>query len=240
MTAFVTALRWDIVVQARNGFYWASAFLVLAVGGLLLAVPASARTDAAAWVPAILAVNLQITTFFFVAGLMLLERDEGTLTALAVTPFSPGGYLASRTITLTTLGAIETAAVVWIAFGTGGSWLLILSGTAALGVIYTGLGAAVGSRYPSVNALLLPASVLVALLLLPLLPHFGIGPRAPFLLHPIEPALTLIRAGYATTVGPGELTFGVVGSVAWGAVAFLWGRRQIVWLMRDTRAGGGR
>ena len=31
----------------------------------------------------VLAINLQITTFFFVAGLMLLERDEGTLTALA-------------------------------------------------------------------------------------------------------------------------------------------------------------
>lgn len=79
MTAFVTVLRWDIMVQARNGFYWATAFLVLVVGGLLLAVPATARTDAALWVPALIAVNLQITTFFFVAGLILLERDEGTL-----------------------------------------------------------------------------------------------------------------------------------------------------------------
>ena len=89
MTAFFTALRWDIVVQARNGFYWATAFVVLVVGGLLLNVPETARADPAAWVPAILAVNLQITTFFFVAGLMLLERDEGTLTALAVSPLSP-------------------------------------------------------------------------------------------------------------------------------------------------------
>ncbi len=34
MSAFVTALRWDIVVQARNGFYWATAFVVLVVRGL--------------------------------------------------------------------------------------------------------------------------------------------------------------------------------------------------------------
>ena len=78
MSAFLTALRWDVVLQARNGFYWASAFVVLVIGGLLLAVPEAVRSNQAALVPAILAINLQITTFFFVAGLMLLERDEGT------------------------------------------------------------------------------------------------------------------------------------------------------------------
>jgi len=239
MIAFVTALRWDIVLQARNGFYWASAFVVVLVGGLLLGVPESVRADAAAWVPALLAVNLQITTFFFVAGLMLLERDEGTLTALAVSPLSPAAYLATRTITLTTLAAAETVAVVLIAFGTGGSWLLILSGTAALGVIYTGFGSGLGARYASVNEMLLPASVFVTVLLLPLLPHLGLGPRAPFLVHPIEPALALIRAGY----GDGnarEIAFGAFGSVFWSAVAFAWGGSRVGLLMRDTRAGGGR
>ena len=48
------------------------------MGGLLLALSAAARANEAVWVPAILAVNLPITTFFFMAGLMLLERDEGT------------------------------------------------------------------------------------------------------------------------------------------------------------------
>lgn len=239
MTAFVTVLRWDIVVQARNGFYWATAFLVLVVGGLLLAVPATARTDAALWVPALVAVNLQMTTFFFVAGLMLLERDEGTLTALAVSPVSPGGYLASRMISLTTLAAIETAALVWIAFDSHGAWLLIIAGTAALGAVYTGFGAVIAARYASVNALLLPASMVVTLLLLPLLPHFGLAPRWPFLLHPIEPALALIRAGYGVA-GVADIAFGVVGSVAWSAVAFLWGRQRVSRLMCDTRAGGGR
>jgi fluoroquinolone transport system permease protein len=239
MTAFANALRWDIVVQARNGFYWATAFVVLVVGGLLLAVPAEARADGAAWVPALLAVNLLITTFFFVAGLMLLERDEGTLTALAVSPFSPGRYLAVHIVTLTTLATVETVALVWIAFGSGGSWLLILSGTAALGIIYTGFGAAVATRYASVNALLLPASAMVALLLLPLLPHFGLAPRALFLLHPIEPPLTVIRAAYGAG-GPADLAFGVAGSAFWFAVAFRWARQRVGRLMRDTRAGGGR
>ena len=196
MRALVTALRWDIVLQARNGFSWASAFVVLLVGGLLLAVPEAARANSG-WVPAILVVNLQITTFFFVAGLMLLERDEGTLTALSVSPLTPAGYLATRTISLTILAAVETIALVLIAFHPGRSWLLVLAGTMALGVIYTGLGAAIATRYASINAFLLPASLVVTLLLLPLLAHVGFAPRSLFLLHPIEPPLTLIRAAYA-------------------------------------------
>jgi fluoroquinolone transport system permease protein len=167
-------------------------------GGLLLNVPETARANGAAWVPAILVVNLQITTFFFMAALMLLERDEGTLIAIAVSPFSPGDYLATRTITLTALGAMETAAVVWIAFGTGGSWPFIISATAALGVIYTGLGAAVGSRYASVNALLLPAYVVGPCFSSPPA-ALRLAPRAVLRTHRI--GLTLIRAGYAREPG---------------------------------------
>ena len=239
MTAFVTALRWDVVLQARNGFYWASAFVVLVIGGLLLAVPEAARANGAVWVPAIVAVNLQITTFFFMAGLMLLERDEGTLSALAVSPLTPGAYLATRVVTLTALAAVETIMLVLIAFDAGSSWLLVLSGTSALGVIYTGVGAAVATRYASINTLLLPASVVVALLLAPLLAHVGLAPHSLFLLHPVEPTLTLMRAGYGSAT-PGELAYGVAGSLTWSAVAFLWGRSRVSRLMRNTQASGGR
>ena len=239
MTALLAALRWDMVVQARNGFYWATFVLILIIGGLLVTIPESVRANTEAWVPALLAVNLQITTFFFVAGLILLERDEGSLAALAVSPISPGGYLAIKTITLTGLAAAETLIVVWLGFGTGGNWFVITPGIVVLGTVYTGFGAAVGSRYSSVNTLLLPASALVTLLLLPLLPHFGMASRTPFLLHPIEPALTLIRAGYGAA-GPADIAFGVVGSAVWCVVAFTCGRSGIGRLMRDTRASGGR
>lgn len=239
MRAVAAALGWDVVVQARNGFYWATAFVVLAVGGLLLALPDAARANHGAWVPALLAINLQITTFFFAAALVLLEREEGTLAVLAVTPFGPGSYAAMRTATLTALGIVETMAIVWIAFGTTGSWSRILLGTATMGVIYTGCGLAIASRYDSVNTLLLPAAAFVTLLLLPLLPHFGLAPRAPFLVHPIEPALALVRAGYVPA-GPGELSYDVLGSAAGSVLAFLWGRRGVRRLMRNTATRGSR
>jgi hypothetical protein len=101
------------------------------------------------------------------------------------------------------------------------------------------LGAGLAARYASVNEMLLPASAFVAVLLLPLLPHFGLGPRAPFLVHPIEPALALIRAGYGAG-NAREIAYGACGSAVWSAIAFVWGRNRVGRSMRDTRAAGGR
>ena len=104
---------------------------------------------------------------------------------------------------------------------------------------YTGFGAAIATRYESVNALLLPASVCVTVLLLPLLPHFGLAPRAIFLLHPTEPALTLIRAGYGSATA-GDVAFGFLGAILWSTLAYWLGLRSVTGLMRDTRVTGGR
>jgi fluoroquinolone transport system permease protein len=233
------ALRSDVLLQARNGFYFASAFVVVLLGSLLVAIPPAVRSNEMLWVPAILVVNLQITTFFFVAGLLLLERDEGTLLALAVSPFTAGSYLAMRTITLTILAIAETTVLISIAFDAQPSWLLTLLGATTLGVIYTSLGAAIVARYDSMNSLLLPASLFASLLLLPLLPHFHFAPRAVFLAHPLEPSLSLLRMAYGSGTTT-DLMFGVFGSLLWSVTTFRLGCRSIDRLMRGSGAVAAR
>ena len=237
MRRLLATARYDVLLQARQGFYAATAFLVVVVAGLLLTLPADVRADHAFWVPALFAVNLPITTLFFIAGLMLLERDEGTLAALGVTPVTANQYLGLRMITLVTLAILETLAVVMLAFGSGNA--LMLLGAVALGVFYTGCGAGLTVRYESINELLLPGSVFVTFLLLPVLPQLGLAPREPFLAHPVEPALTLIRGSYRglSTV---DAAYAVVGSIVWGVLAWRWGTSGIARLMRMTAASGGR
>ncbi len=238
MRGFADILRFDVIVQARNGFYWASLFVVLAISALLAAMPMAVINNPGLWVPALAAFNLQITTFFFVAGLLLLEKDEGTLTALGVSPLSARKYVLAHTTTLTTLAAAETLLIVWFAFGFSASWALF-AGIGALGITYTCIGVAVAARYDSINTLLLPASVIVTVLLLPLVGHFGLTPRVLLSWHPMEPAITLVRAAYEPTAIR-ELLFGVVGSATWAYVAFRLAQSAVTQLMRDTRASGGR
>ena len=93
----------------------------------------------------------------------------------------------------------------------------------------------VAASLPTLAVFTLPGGML----LLPLLAHFGLVSRIPFMLHPIEPALTLLRAGYGAA-DRADIVFGVIGSAAWCVAAFACGRAGIVRLMRDTRASGGR
>ena len=60
MTAVLNALRWDVIIQARNGFYWASAFLIVVISALLLSVPETARANSALWVPAVLVTQPEV------------------------------------------------------------------------------------------------------------------------------------------------------------------------------------
>lgn len=238
MKPLLALVRFDVIVQARNGFYWASGFVVLVVSALLAALPDVVTSAPSLWVPALAAFNLQITTFFFVAGLVLLEREEGTLTALGASPASPRIYMTARTTTLAGLAAVETFVIIWIGFGFSASWWLV-AGIVAMGVTYTGFGAALAMRYASVNELLLPASVIVTLLLLPLLGHFALTSSVVWAWHPMAPAIVLIRGAY-DPIGLAESILGVVGAMAWATGAFRLATVSAERLMRDTRASGGR
>jgi fluoroquinolone transport system permease protein len=239
MSAFATLFRWDVRLQGRNGFYWVSAFVVVVIGSLLLALPLPARTPAGIWIPALVLINLVVTTFFFVSALVLIERDEGSVFALAVSPMHPAAYLGARASTLTTLAAVETVALVLLAFDGPASWSLFLAGTVTTGVIYTSIGAAMVTRYTSINEFLLPSTVVVTGLLVPLLPHLGLEMGLPVLWHPLEPSLILLRASYDGE-SAGRVIFGILGSLTWATAAFGWAQRRVQGLMHDTRATGGR
>lgn len=238
MTRWLSALHFDVLLQLRQGFYAATAVIVVLVAGLLVSIPAELRTNSMLWVPFWVVVNLPITTFFFMCGLMLLERDEGTLMALAVAPVSSHAYLGVRVTTLVALAIVETMIVASLAFDLGNA-LILVGAAGLLGTMLTSLGAVASARYESMNELILPGSVLVTFLLLPLLAHVGLTSRAPFLLHPVEPALTLLRAAYggATAV---EIAYGIAAGVAWCAISWRWASASIRRVMRQTAATGGR
>jgi hypothetical protein len=76
--------------------------------------------------------NLLINGFFFMAGLVLLEKGEGTLEAQVVTPLRTGEYLASKVITLTVLSLLESVLLVLLAVGLDINWLALLAGVALM------------------------------------------------------------------------------------------------------------
>ena len=225
MRRFLASLRRDLLLQYRYKLIAVSLWVIVFFGGLLSLVPEAMRPEPDVIVPAFVVANFMVTTFYFICGLVLFEKGEAVLSALVTTPLRDREYLLSKASSLTLLASVETFSIVVLFFGVGVNWGLLLSGALLLGGIYTLLGFVVIARYDSINEFLMPSVLIAAALQLPLLAHFDVMSRGPLLLHPVEPALALMRAAYEP-VASGELVYGFVAGAAWLGISYWWARQE--------------
>lgn len=193
MSRFLATLQWDIVRQYRNGFYFVSAFIVVAMT-LLLRQLGPVRWSF--WWPAILLENLVMNAFYFLAGLVLLEKGEGTLEAQVVSPLRDWEYLLAKVTSLFALSALESLALVLLVSGAGFNWFWMLLGIFVFVALYAFYGFFVVSRYDSITDFLLPSALWTMGFSLPLLNYFDLWQHWSLYLHPMQAPLLLIRAAY--------------------------------------------
>ena len=170
--------------------------------------------NVSAALPVLLFFNLNITTFYFVAGLVLYEKGEGTLEALVVTPLRTSEYLASKIATLALLAILESLAIVLLVHGAGFDWPALLLGMFLLSAMYTLFGFLSVARYDSINEYLLPSTLYVAAIQLPVLDAVGLVPSPLWWLWPTRAPLVLLEAAFRP-VGWGEIAYALVWSAAW-------------------------
>jgi fluoroquinolone transport system permease protein len=225
MKRLLRTLRCDLMLQWRNGFFYAAAFVVglWALFGGLVGAELAARLG---WLlPAMLLNEMVIVTFFFVGGLVLLEKNEGSLRAQLVSPLRTGEYLLSKLITLTAAAVLQCLLIVAAFRPALVNWALLSLGLALLAVIFTLAGLIVVLRARSLESYLVPAGLWVALLLAPLLPYVT-GWNIPIIyLHPVQAPLVLLRAAFEPLPG-WQLAYGVLGGAGWCAALYLQTRRE--------------
>ena len=214
MHRLAATIRLDVRLQARNGFYYAVAF-VLACWFLLLA-----RLPVIDWgylLPAVVFGNLVMVNFYFVAGLVLLEKGEGTLEAQVVTPLAGWEYLTSKTLTLAALSVVEQLVIVVSAHGSGFSLGPLVAGTALAGILYTLVGFLLIARYRSINEFLPPSVLCTVVLSLPMLQYFGLWDTWLLYLHPFMSPLVLM-AGAFSPIPSWQWAYGVFYAAAWAGL----------------------
>lgn len=218
LTRLATFIRWDILLQFRQGLYYAMAFVILFWCGLISLLPSVKD----ALLPFALFIDLASIGFFFVVGLQYLEKGEGTLSALIVSPFHTREYLLARVFTMLLMSLVASAAVSIFAIGMSLNWLLVGTATSLFSILFTLLATVIGSRYDDISSFLIPAILITVVLQIPLLDYFNILPHWLHYLFPTQPFLLLM----AWAVGLRELaTWQVI--YAWGyqlvaIVAFFW------------------
>jgi fluoroquinolone transport system permease protein len=222
MSRLAATIRTDTRVQFRNGFYFATAFVVVFSILLLRWLPAEA---AMLILPVVILENVLVNTFYFVSGLLLLERVEGTFVAQSVTPLRDDEYLVSKLGTLTVLSLVESLLIAAAVFGIG-AWLIAMAvGIALAAVLFCLAGVALVVRYDSINTFLMPSVLYTSLLSLPILGVFGFGSPHWYLPHPIEGPLSLMQIGVPQTAG--RIAYAIGYPLLWMVPVYLWSRRAL-------------
>lgn len=219
----LSTLLLDVQLQWRNGFYYATLFVL----GIMALVFSQFRLDLEWLLPMLVFSNLPINTFYFVSGLVLLEKGEGTLEAQVTSPLRSGEYLASKILSLAALSLLEALLVVWILYGWQYQVVIFAAGVALGALLFTLCGFLVVARYDSINSFLLPSIAYLMLLLLPLLDAFGLIQSSLFYLHPFQAVLKLLQFSFGQAQA-WEALYGLLYGGAWAVGFYLLARRAFL------------
>lgn len=207
---------WDVRLQFRNGFYYAAAAVVL----LMVIVLAWLPDQSLPWVlPVVLLGNLVTNGFYFVGGLVLLEKGEGSLEAQVVTPLRDWEYLFAKGSTLVLLSLIESLIIVALVYDAELYPLTLVAGVVLMTAFLVFTGFLVVARYDSINEYLFPSFFITMLLAIPLLDYFDVVSSKAFYLHPLQASLILMRGGLEP-ISATELVYGLAYGTIWVVISF--------------------
>ncbi|WP_254545365.1 fluoroquinolone export ABC transporter permease subunit [Halomarina pelagica] len=214
-------LAWDVRLQLRYGFYAVYAVLAAAYAVLLGLLPPRLVEPALVFV---VVSDAAVLGFYFIAALVLVERREGVLDALVVSPLGARGYLASKTASLTILAVLVSTLLAVVAHR-GTNVALLIVGVALTSVFFVLVGFVAVARFDSINAYFFSAPLYGVILYAPLLGYFGVYETPAFYLLPVQPALLLVGGAFGG-IDASALLYGVGYLSIGSAAAFVLAERR--------------
>lgn len=216
---FVHLLRWDMRFQARYGFYLLYGFLTALYTLVLVSLPPSWQSRAAAL---LIFSDPAAMGLFFMGAIILLEKSQRVTPCLAASPLRAREYVCSKVLSLSTI-ALPAAAVLGTAVKCSRLPGMLL-GTFLSSVLFTLLGLIIAARISSLNRFLLVTVPVEILAFLPAALHlFGVSP-AWLGWYPANACMDLI-AGRSCSAAGLILTAALIGllyAAACGCVSDMW------------------
>lgn len=193
MSTLWSMIRWDVRLQARYGFYTVYAVLtVIFILGLRTVGPAF-RTEAAVL---LIVTDPTVLGFYFIAAMVLFEKEEGVLDALVTSPLGDSGYLISKVVTLSLLAVVTSTLVAVFGHGNIPGLAILVGGVALAAALFVLIGFMTVARFDSINEYFISAVGWGTVLFLPLFGYVGLIETPLFYILPAQPVLLLVEGGF--------------------------------------------
>lgn len=159
--------------------------------------------------------------FLFVGVIVLFEKNENTLQALAVVPLKASNYILSKTIVLSGISVICSFAMAFFASGTNFNMIYFFFGALLTTVLFSFLGFILIANVSTFNGFILKAVGFLIFLSTPLLGYFEVVPREWFLLVPTQPCIDLFRMSFQNDVSWSVIVYAYMVLSFWITLGFI-------------------
>jgi len=213
----LSIFRFDIKFQIRHGFYTAYGLLAAVYIIILLNLSPGIRSWATVY---FVLTDTSVLGFFFVGGIVLLERRQGILNNLFVTPIRPAEYLLSKVLTLTFLAILVSLILFLAGIRQQQGVLEFLAGIFFTSFFFTVIGIAVAAQSNTINGYFFRGVLYTIGFLVPVIGYVIAPDNSVLLIFPVNAALTLMDT--VIRYRPPGMLMGAAGSLLlWNIAAVI-------------------
>lgn len=218
MRRFFIQLKQDIIFQARHGFYYVYIVLCILYIFILRLLPQEAKEFA---LPLVVLSDPAVAGFFFLGGVILLERGQRILESLFVTPLRLFEYILAKVLAFTFLGLMTSLIIIISATGFNVSFAPVIISIVLSSILFTLLGFPLAAYAKTVNHYFIIGGFLMVPFWIPLIEYFGIIRSPLFMVFPFSSCLILLKAGFKQ-VSIVQQVIAIVILLFWIGIAAFW------------------
>lgn len=223
MKQFIHLLKHDFVLINRNKIIAISLAVTAIYVGIFKGLASFGDVQQA--LVLIIFNDPALLGFLFVGVMVLFEKNENTLQALAVSPMKLSHYLLSKTLALTLISVGCCLLMAWAGVGWDFHILQFVMATVFTTVIFSFIGFIVVAGQKTFNTYMLRAVGVILVLCLPFLAYFDLAPRWLFFLFPTQPTIDLYSMAFSNDLLFAEGIIAYALAIAWTLITYFWALR---------------
>ena len=188
----VRVLQWDFRIQYRH-YFWTIALVVSAMwSGVLFALPEDIIST---WLPIVIFGDLSTIGVLFIAGILYLERRQGTIYATAVMPTSAGTWLTTKLLSLSLL-CLACASIIVLFTSNSANWLRLIPVVTLTAALFTSVGFLLAIQFDKLLNYFFAMALVFIPLNLPALDYLGIFSNDAMWLIPSEAVIWALAGSF--------------------------------------------
>jgi fluoroquinolone transport system permease protein len=183
-----TLFKYDINVQLRSGYWSVYGIIGLIYILILVNLPISIRDKVAIYC---IFSDTSVLGLIFVGALVLLEKQQGVLMSLSVTPLKLNTYLFSKVLSLTLLSTLVSSLVWIIPLWSFNGYAILLPGVILSSIVHIMFGLGFSAGAGSFNQFMARVILGSLMMTLPVIPMFLIPNTGWLIILPMNAAVDL-------------------------------------------------